>query len=124
MSERRFHSTHSGETFELGRLDGESFSGVYLSPAYMDRLREVFYAASLRLDLRGEAALPDAVKNILGIVGLLTKVHGAQLKVEGYPWTDADRAAISAAEKQIEAALDALRRFRGDDDPTDGEDPE
>ena len=123
MSERLFHSTHSEATFEVGRLDGESFSGVYLSPAYMDRLREVLYAASLRLDVQGAAALPDAFKNILGIVGLLIKVHGAQLKVEGYPWTDADRTAIAEAEKQL-AALNAWRRHPVNDDPTDGGDPE
>lgn len=50
MSERKILLTHAEDTFQVGRLDGEPFSGVYLSPAYMARLREVFYAASLRLD--------------------------------------------------------------------------
>jgi len=120
VPDRKFVPTRTEDTFELGRLEGGSFSGVYLSPAYMDRLREVMYAAELRLDAAGDAAVPDAVKNLIEIVKRLTRTHAEQLKVEGYPWTDADRANLARAEKAVQDALEALRRFHPpSDDPDD-----
>src|SRR5215467_1501495 len=117
MSEHQFLVTRSEDTFQLGRIEGEPFSGVYLSPAYMDRLREVMYAATLRIQALEEInLLPDAVKNVLGIVKRLTKVHSEQMQKEGYPWTDADRAAAEEAKKQLKAAWDALRSFPPGDD--------
>lgn len=117
MLERKFIPTREEDTFELGRIDNHPFSGVYLSPAYMDRLREVLYAATLRLDTIPDS-VADAVKNVLGIVNRLTQTHSEQLKTEGYPWTDADRAARARGEKELDDALNALRRFRPlTDDP-------
>jgi len=76
------------------------------------------YAATLRIEALEEInSLPDAVKNVLGIVKRLTKVHSDQLQKEGYPWTDADRAAAAQAEKQLKEAWEALRKFQGGDDP-------
>jgi len=39
--------------------------------------------------------------------------------VEGYPWTEADRAAAAEAERQLKVAFDALRGFPTGDDPDD-----
>ena len=120
MIERKFLPTRQEDTFEVGRFEGEAFSGVYLSPAYMDRLREVMYAARLRLDASDNAPLADAVKNLLGIIKRITRVHGEQLQLEGYPWTDADRAFTARAKKELDEALEALQRFHpSSDDPDD-----
>lgn len=120
MSERKFLPTRQEDTFQVGRFEGESFSGVFLSPAYMDRLREVMYAATLRLDASADAPVADAVRNLMGIVKRLTQAHAEQLKIEGYPWTDADRANLALAEKAVQDALEALRKFHpSNDDPDD-----
>ena len=103
----------------MGRIGDGPFSGVYLSPAYMDRLREVLYAATLRLDTIPDS-MADAVKNVLGIVKRLTQTHSEQLKMEGYPWTDADRAALARVEKEVADAFEALRPSQpSTDDPED-----
>lgn len=120
MAERKFLQTRREDTFEVGRFEGESFSGVYLSPAYMDRLREVIYAATLRLDVFADVRIADAIKNLLGITKRLTQVHAEQLKLEGYPWTDADRAAAALAKEELDKAWEALRGFHpSNDDPSD-----
>ena len=122
MNEHRFVVSHAEDTFQVGRLDDQPFSGVYLSPAYLDRLRAVLYAASLRLQEEGFESIPDAIKNVVGIARRLTEVHSTQLHAEGYPWTDADRANRADAERRLAEAFDALRRFDPDHDP-DPSDP-
>jgi hypothetical protein len=66
MSERRLTVTRALDTFQVGRLDGERYSGVFLSPEYMARLRVLSDAVAQRLQGSDPASLPDAVKNLVG----------------------------------------------------------
>jgi hypothetical protein len=106
-----FHPTREGDEFVVGRLDGDAFSGVYLSTAYLDRLREAMYAVSKRLDAVDPRFVPDAVLDVVGIANCLTRVHAEQLRVEGYPGTAADRAALAEAEAEIAKAIETLNLF-------------
>jgi hypothetical protein len=119
MRERKFTPTREEDTFQVGRLDDEAFSGVYLSPAYMDRLREVMYAAALRLEASPDSTIADAVKNLLGITRRLTRAHAEQLKAEGYLWTEADRAEAARLMKDVEDAFQALGAFHPPGDDSD-----
>jgi hypothetical protein len=119
VRDREFLPMRHEDTFEVGRFEGDTFSGVYLTPAYMDRLREVLYAVTLQVDAAADAPVADAVRNLVGILKRLTQIHAEQLKLEGYPWSDADRAAAEGAKKELDRALEALKRF-----PPSGDNPD
>jgi hypothetical protein len=113
---REFHPTREEDGFVVGRLGTDAFSGVYLSHAYLDRLREVMYAVLKRLEAEDTQAIPDAVLNVIGITSRLVRIHTEQLRAEGHPGTDADRAALAEAECELASALEQLKRFHPGDD--------
>ena len=109
--------TREEDTFLLGHFEGENYSGVYLSPEYIGRLREVAGAARVRLETIG-GELPDALKNILGVIERLTKIHAEQTRSEHMPATPGDLAAIEQAMRELEEARRQLEEFsRGPNRP-------
>jgi hypothetical protein len=117
MTTRQFFVEKEEDTFQLGRLEGEPEGGAYVSAQFIDRLREITAAATLRLDAGDNAAVADAVKNLMGVVTRLTTAHAEQRKLGTWPGTVAERAELALAQKELEDAARALRRFRppGDD---------
>jgi len=111
MSERLFIVTKEEDTFLLGHFANESCSGVYLTPEYLDRLRQIRQAVGTRLDVLGLAELPDALKNLLGVIDRLTTAQGEQMRIEGAPSTAEDIEAYFAARRELEQALKALKSF-------------
>ena len=101
MTERRFLVTKEEDTFLLGRFDGEPFSGAYLTPEYLERLRQVRSAVAARLDALSASEMSDALKNLLGIVDRLTSSHSAQMKVEIPGANAADREELARVEREL-----------------------
>jgi hypothetical protein len=54
MAGRRFVVTKEEEMFLLGHFEGDSMSGVYLTPEYLGRLRQIRNAAGARLEATGK----------------------------------------------------------------------
>ena len=113
MRERRFIIEREEDTFLIGRFEGEIFSGVYLSPEYIGRLRQIHGAVLTRLAVLDDPQLPDALKNLLGVVDLLTKAHAAQARSENAPPTQGDLDAIEDATRELEEARKLLEEIRG-----------
>ena len=111
MTERRFIVTKEEDTFLLGHFENEQYSGVYLSPEYLGRLRQIEQAVGVRLDRLGLAELPDALKNLLGVINRLTTVHSMQKGIEKAPPTAGDREAYAAAQRELEEAMRELDNF-------------
>lgn len=101
MNKRFFEVKKEEEGFVLGHFEGEHFSGAFLSPEYIGRLREIRNAVGRRLEALTNNDLPDALKNLLGVIDRLTRAHAAQARTEGYPGSEADRAEIAAIEKEL-----------------------
>jgi hypothetical protein len=119
MSDHRLTVTRKEDTFLVGRLDDARYSGVYLSPEYMARLSELSHAVGRRIEATDIAPLPDAVKNVIGVVDRLAKVHAAQFQSEN-GGTEEEKREIAAAQKKVDDAVRALRGFPGDNsDPQD-----
>jgi hypothetical protein len=118
MSERRLTVTRALDTFLVGRLEGERYSGVFLSPEYMARLRVLSDAVARRLQSSDPALLPDAVKNLVGVVDRLTAEHAVQAVIEQYPATPDEHRELALAQKEVD---DAVRILRGL--PPDESDP-
>jgi hypothetical protein len=114
MSDHQFTVTRSEDTFLIGRLDGARYSGVYLTHEYMVRLSELSDAVVRRLESTDIAPLPDAVKNVIGVVDRLVKAHAAQHRNE-YGGTEEERKDIAAAQKELDDAVRLLRGFTPDD---------
>lgn len=118
MSERRFIVKKEEDTFLLGHFEDEQFSGVYLSPEYLGRLRQISNAVASRLGAHGDKSLPDALKNLLGVIDRLTTAHAAQVNTENYPGSQADREEIARVEKELAELQRQLDGFpRGPNDP-------
>jgi len=117
MSDHQLTVTRKEDTFLIGRLDGARYSGVYLSQEYMVRLSELSHAVIRRLEGTDIAQLPDAVKNVIGVVDRLVKAHAAQYRNE-YGGTEEERKDIAAARQEVDEALRVRRGFTsGDNDP-------
>jgi hypothetical protein len=111
MTERRFIVTKEEDTFLLGHFENEQSSGVYLPPEYLGRLRQIQQAVGVRLDRLGLAELPDALKNLLGVLDRLTTAQSVQMRLENAPPTAGDREAYAAAQRELEEAMKELENF-------------
>lgn len=110
MAERRFIVTKQAENFLLGRFEGETTSGAYLSPEYLGRLRQITNAVIARSNLF-DKGVPDAFKNLMGVLNLLTNTHAAQVTAEGGAPSDADieeRARLLAELEELATTLGGL----------------
>jgi hypothetical protein len=117
-NERRFELTEPAEDFLLGRLDGERHSGAYLPQEYLSRLGVVHRAALTRLADLKDSEVPDAVKNLVGIIARLLSAHGTQLRLEFYQPTDEERREAREIEEELQRLQRELERFHGPkDDP-------
>ena len=114
MSDHRFTVTREEDTFLVGRLDDGQYSGVFLTPEYMARLRELSDAVARRLAATDAAPLPDAVKNVIGVIDRLTKAHAVQYRIE-YRGAEAEQKEIAAARKELDDTVRVLRGFPSDD---------
>lgn len=101
MAERRFIVTKEEEAFLLGRFEGESVSGVFLTPEYLGRLRQIRNAVGARLEAIGNREMPDALKNLLGVIDKMTIAHANQAKAENYGGSKADREDIARIEQDL-----------------------
>ncbi len=117
MNERRLAITREEETFLLGRLDGEECSGAFLPAEYLGRLRQVRQAIGIRFEVLGIHNPPDALKNLLGIIDVLTTAHAEQMRVENAAPTAGDIEAFETAERELKEAVEALNNFPGPPDP-------
>jgi hypothetical protein len=113
MTERRFITKRDEDSFLVGHLEGERYCGVYLSPEYIGRLRQIQHAVMSRMDIPSNPNTPDALMNLIGVIDRLTKVHGEQARAEGAPPTQGDLEAIADAKRELEAARLELEKFRG-----------
>jgi hypothetical protein len=121
MSDRRFTVIREEGTFLVGRLDDAQYSGVYLSPEYMARLGELSDAVARRLEATDAVPLPDAVRNVIGVVDRLIKAHAGAISSE-YRGSEAEHKEIAAARTELDDAVRVLRGFpRDDSDPQDTE---
>jgi hypothetical protein len=66
----------------VGKLDGEDWSGAYLSSEFLDRLAEVHSAAQTRLATLTEGEIPDAIRNLLGILTRLLATYVTAVQPE------------------------------------------
>ena len=87
--------------FLLGHFEGESISGVYLTPEYLGRLRQIRNAVGARLEAIGNREMPDALKNLFGVIDRLTIAHATQAKTENYKGSKADREEIARIEQEL-----------------------
>jgi hypothetical protein len=77
--------TGGGEDFMFLLEDGSDRSGVYLTPEYLWRLEEVLSAARTRMDKMENTELPDAFRNLFGILDRLLDAHGEHARKERPP---------------------------------------
>ena len=80
----------------------------------MVRLSELSHAVARRLEGTEVALLPDAVKNVIGVVERLAKAYSAQYRTE-YGGTEEEKRDLAAAQKEVDDALCLLRGFTSDD---------
>jgi hypothetical protein len=99
MPTRKFEPKIEEDTFAVGPLDGEQLSGVYLSSDYLARLREIRRAVGIRLP---DAQIPDALKNLLGVIDRLLDTHDQQLAREVAGHTTEIEKEFNALAKQLE----------------------
>src|SRR4051812_7042948 len=78
----KFSLVTKQEGISVGKLDGEAWSGAYLSSEFLDRLAEVHNAAQTRLATLTEVEVPDAVRNVLGILTLLLATYATAVQPE------------------------------------------
>jgi hypothetical protein len=91
MTDRRLTITHEEGTFLLGRLDDDKYSGVFLTPEYVSRLRQIRHAVERRRADGGNLLDSDALRNLFEVIDRLASTHADQLKTESYPGNQADR---------------------------------
>jgi hypothetical protein len=116
MNDRRFIVTKTEDTFLLGRFEDEKVSGVFLTPEYVERLREIRNAAWRRLEAVG-GEIPDALKNLLGVIDRLTVTHSIQIRAEG-SGSQADRDELARLEQEMDELASQLGGFpRGPSGP-------
>lgn len=101
----KFSLVTKQEHISVGKLDGEAWSGVYLSSEFLDRLAEVHSAAQTRLATLPEAEIPDAVRNLLGILTRLLATYGTAVQSE----REAHRKEAWDALMQAKSILDDMR---------------
>jgi hypothetical protein len=71
------------DDISVGKLDGETRSGVYLSAEFLDRLTEVYGPAQLRLvALLDNVEMPDAVRDLLRITMQVLSTYAAAVQPE------------------------------------------
>src|ERR1043166_5174044 len=105
----QFEITKNEEDFLLGKLGGAKSSGVYVPAEFASRLREILDAVRIRIGSSGNTELPDAVKNLFGVLGRVLDAHGKQMNVEF-------EAKVPKFEKALEEIERLLKDFDGNDD--------
>ena len=107
----KFTVTRDDQDFLVGRLDDQHYSGVFLTPEYLGRLRQIRQAAGVRLDALGIPEVPDALMNLLGVIDRLTKTHAEQVKVEDATPTVGDLETLEQAKRELARAMEQLEKF-------------
>jgi hypothetical protein len=113
-SVKAFTVVEEDESFTIGRFDGETYSGVYLGLDSLQRLGEVLAATKARLSCIGDTDVPDALKNLVGILDRLLATHRKHVLAEFE--SGPDRIAYEAMQDELRAAVEALSEPNGDDD--------
>lgn len=111
---RQFTVIREEDSFILGKLEDENYSGIYLTAESLRRLREVIAATRTRVNSLGNPTLPDALKNLLGILDRMLSAHREQLTTEFE--NGSDRLTYEKAQKELQEAMEVLKGFNGDDD--------
>ena len=105
-----FELLSQADQFAVGRLAGETWSGVYLSSTFMDRLAEAHSAAQKRLDAAGDATIPDSVRNLVGLVTRLLGTYGAAVESERDAHHEAHRKEAWEALMRAKSIVDDMSR--------------
>jgi hypothetical protein len=111
---KQFTVIQEDDAFIVGKLEDQTDSGVYLTTESLQRLREVIAATKTRLNALGSPALPDALKNLLGILDRLLAAHHEHLTVEFE--SGPNQQAYEQAQEELKKAIEALKGFNSDDD--------
>jgi hypothetical protein len=102
----KFSPVAKQDDISVGKLDGEAWSGAYLSSEFLDRLAEVHSAAQTRLATLTETDVPDAVRNLLGIVTRLLAAYATAVQ----PEREAHRKEAWDALMRAKSILDDMRQ--------------
>ena len=105
----QFELISQQDGISVGKLEGETWSGVYLSSQFLDRLAEVYGAAQIRTAAPNKAEIPDAVRNLLGILTRLLGTYGTAVQPEREAHLDAHLKEAWNALMQARSMLDNMR---------------
>jgi hypothetical protein len=92
----------------IGKLAEEEWSGAYLSSQFIDRLAEVHGAAQTRLAALSSTEVPDAVRNLLGILTKMFSVYGTAVQPERDAHHEAHTKEAWDALMQAKSILDGM----------------
>jgi hypothetical protein len=101
----KFSLVTKQDDISVGKLDGEAWSGAYLSSEFLDRLAEVHSAAQTRLATLNEAEVSDALRNLLGILTRLLVTYATAIQ----PERDAHQKEAWDALMRAKSILDEMR---------------
>ena len=94
----------------IGKLDGDDWPGVYLSSEYIARLGEVHLAVTTRLAALEKSEIPDAVLNLLGILGRMFSVYTTAVQPERDARHEEQMAKATEALNKIQELLDGFNK--------------
>jgi len=118
MGEHRLFVTKDHDGYLLGKIDESFFSGAYLSPQYLNRLRQLRNAAQTRLDALGKRDIPQALAELMWMIDQLLEAHAVQARAEAAPDTVARDIELTRAMAELDELTRQLEgRPRGPDKP-------
>jgi hypothetical protein len=106
-----FEPVTQQDGISVGKLEGETWSGVYLSSEFLNRLAGVLAAAQIRIaTLDKTVQIPDAVRNLLGITTGLLATYATAVQPERDTHHDAQMKEAWEGLMQLQAMLDDIKR--------------